>query len=72
MPLKHRPDFNQALSTLQRLQQEAREEPQVPTYSYKHQQWEARRSSSTWWIRQGSWWTHYHSESQDGDEPNIE
>ena len=49
MPLRHRPDFKQALSTLQRLQQEAREEPQVPTYSYKPKQWEARSSSSTWW-----------------------
>ena len=29
MPLRHRPDFKQALSTLQRLQQEAEEEPQV-------------------------------------------
>ena len=47
MPLRHRPDFKQALSTLQRLQQEAEEEPQVPTYSYKHQQWEAQSSSST-------------------------
>ena len=70
MPLRHRPDFKQALSTLQRLQQEA-EEPQVPTYSYKHQQWEARISSSTWWNWQGSWWTPYHSESQDGDAPSI-
>ena len=35
VPLRHRPDFKQALSTLQRLQQEAGEEPQVPTYSYK-------------------------------------
>ena len=41
MPLRHRLDFKQALSTLQRLQQEAGEEPQVPT------QWEARSSSST-------------------------
>ena len=72
MPLRHRPDFKQALSTLQRLQQEAGEEPQVPTYSYKHQQWEARSSSSTWWNWQGSWWTPYHSESQDGDAPSIE
>ena len=30
MPLRHRPHFNQALSTLQRLQQEAEEEPHVP------------------------------------------
>ena len=33
MPLRHRPDFKQALSTLQRLQQEAGEELQVPTYT---------------------------------------
>ena len=33
------PDFKQALSILQRLQQEAVEEPHVPTYSYKHKQW---------------------------------
>ena len=67
MPLRHRSDFKHALPTLQRLQQEAGEDPQVPTYSYKHQQWEARSSSSTWWNWQGSWWTPYHSESQDGD-----
>ena len=72
MPLRHRLDLKQALSTLQRLQQEAGEEPQVPTYSCKHQQWEARSSSSTWWDWQGSWWTPYHSESQDGDAPSIE
>ena len=58
MPLRHRPDFKQTLSTLQRLQQEAGEEPQVPTYSYKHKQWElAQSSSSTWWNWQGSWWS---------------
>ena len=37
----------------------------LPTYSYKHQQWEARSSSSTWWNLQGSWWTPYHSEIQE-------
>ena len=72
MPLRHRSDFKQALSTLQRLQQEAGEEPHVPTYSKKHKQWEARSSSSTWWNWQGSWWTPYHSESQEGDAPSIE
>ena len=72
MPLRHRLGIKQAVSTLQRLQQEAGEEPQVPTYSYKHQQWEARSSSSTWWNWQGSWWTPYHAESQDGDAPSIE
>ena len=34
MPLRHRSDFKQALSTLQRLQQEAGEEPHVLTYTY--------------------------------------
>ena len=72
VPVTHRPDFKQALSTLQRLKQEAEGDPQVPTYSYKHKQWEARSSSSTWWNWQGSWWTPYHSESQEGDEPSIE
>ena len=33
MPLRHRSDFKQAVSTLQRLQQEAGEEPHVPTYA---------------------------------------
>ena len=47
MPLRHRSDFKQALSTLQRLLQEAGDEPYVPTNSYKHKQWEARSSSST-------------------------
>ena len=32
MPLRHRPDFKQALYTLQRLQQEAGEEPHVPSF----------------------------------------
>ena len=48
--LRNRSDFKQALSTLERLHQEAREEPYVPTYSYKHKQWQlAQSSSSTWW-----------------------
>ena len=72
MPLTRRPDFKQALSTLHQLQREAEEDPQVPTYSYKHQQWEARSSSSTWWNWQCSWWTLYPSESHDGDAPSIE
>ena len=71
MPLRHRPDFKQALSTWQRLQQEAGEEPHLPIFSCKHQQWKARRSSSTWWNWQGSWWTPYFSESQ-GDARSIE
>ena len=58
MPLRHRSAIKQALSTLQRLQQEAGEESHVPIYSYKHKQLElAQSSSSTWWNWQGSWWS---------------
>ena len=70
MPLRQRPDFKQALSTLHRLQREAEEDPQVPTYSNESQQW--AQSSSSWWNWQGSWWTLYPSESHDGDAPSIE
>ena len=38
MPLRHRSDFKQAFSTLQRLQQVAGEEPHVPTDSPKNKQ----------------------------------
>ena len=61
----------EALPTLQRLKQEAGEEPHGPN-SFKHLQWEAQSSSFTGWIWQGSWWTPYHSESQEGDAPSIE
>ena len=58
VPLRNRSDFKQALSTLERLQQEAGEEPYVLTYSYKHKQWQlAQSSSSTWWNWQGCWWS---------------
>ena len=65
-------DFKQALSTLQRLPQEAGEEPHVPTYSIRPKQWEAQSSSSTWWRWEGSWCTSFHSESQEGGEASIE
>ena len=58
LPLRNRSDFKQALSTLERLQQEAGDEPYVPTYSYKHKQWQlAQSSSSTWRNWQDSWWS---------------
>ena len=69
--MRQRPDFKQALSTLHRLQREAEEDPQVPTYYNRSQQW-AQSSSSTWWNWQGSWWTPYPSESHDGDAPSID
>ena len=63
LPLRNRSDFNQALSNLQRLQQEAGEEPHVPPFSYKHKQWQlAQSSSSTWWNWQDSWWSSYKKE----------
>ena len=37
LPLRHRSDFKQALSSMQRLQQEAGKEPHVHTYSYQAQ-----------------------------------
>ena len=72
LPLRNRSDFKQALSTLERLQQEAGEEPYVPCYSYKHKQWEAQSSSSTWWNWQDSWWSSYNSESQGGGKQSLE
>ena len=47
LPLRPGLDFKQALSSLHRWQRQAGEEPQVPNCSCKHQQWEARSSSST-------------------------
>ena len=38
IPLRNRSDFKQALSTLERLQQEVGEEPFVPTHSWKKKQ----------------------------------
>ena len=51
----------------------SRKEPFVPTYSYKHKQWQlAQRSSLGWWNWQGSWWSSYNSESQEGGERSLE
>ena len=73
LPLRNRSDFKRELSTLERLHQEAGEEPYVPTYSYKHKQWQlAQSSSSTWWNWQDSWWSSQNSESQEGGDPSIE
>ena len=57
-PLRKRSAFKQALSILERLHQEAGEEPFVPTHSWKNKQWQsASSSSSTWWKWQDSWWS---------------
>ena len=47
MPLRHRPDFKQALSTLHRLKKAEDE-------AY-YQNW-SQSSSSSWWQWQDSWW----------------
>ena len=50
LPLRKRSDFKQALSTLERLHQEAGEEQLAPTLYWKNKQWKAASSSSsTWW-----------------------
>ena len=63
MPIRHRSDFKQALSTLQQLKQKEA--------AQRNQQW-AQSSSSSWWSWQGSWWTLYSYESHHGDEPSID
>ena len=64
IPLRHRPDFKQALSTLQQVKE--KEEG-----AQRRQRW-AQSSSSSWWSWQGSWWTLYSYESHHGDEPSTD
>ena len=47
MPIRHRPDFKQALSTLHRLKKSEDE-------AYYQNWWQS--SSSSWWQWQDSWW----------------
>ena len=47
MPIRHRPDFKKALSTLHRLKN-------AEDKAY-YQNW-SQRSSSSWWQWQDSWW----------------
>ena len=47
MPIRHRPDFKQALSTLRRLKKAEDE-------AYYQNWWQS--SSSSWWQWQDSWW----------------
>ena len=65
VPVERRPDFKQALSTLQQLKQ--KEEG-----AQRNQQWAQSSSSSSWWNWQGSWWTPYSYESHHGDEPSTD
>ena len=47
VPVTHRPDFKQALSTLQQLKQKAEGASQAPTYSHRNQQCAQSSSSSS-------------------------
>ena len=65
MPIRHRSDFKQALSSLQQLK--GKEDA-----AHHNQRWTQSCSSSSWWSWQGSWWTLYSYESHHGDEPSTD
>ena len=65
VPEQRRPDFKQALSTLQQLKQKEEE-------AQRNQQWAQSSSSSSWWSWQGSWWTPYSCESHHRDKPSTD
>ena len=57
-PMRKRSDFNQALSTLNRLHREAGGKQLRPLPYWKYQQRRSSSScSSTWWQWSGSWWS---------------
>ena len=57
-PVRKRSDFKQALSTLNRLHQEAGGQQLKPMPYWKYKQWKpASSSSSTWWQWRESWWS---------------
>ena len=57
-PVRKRSDFNQVLSTLNRLQQETGERQLRPMPYWKYKEWKpASSSSSTWWQWRESWWS---------------
>ena len=57
-PLRNRSDFNEALSTLNRLHQESGERQLRPMPLWKNQQRHpSSSSSSSWWQWSGSWWS---------------
>ena len=57
-PLRNRSDFNEALSTLNRLHQESGERPLRPMPYWKYQERHpSSSSSSSWWQWSGTWWS---------------
>ena len=56
--LRNRSDFNEALSTLNRLHPESGEGPLRPLPYWKYQERHPlSSSSSSWWQWSGSWWS---------------
>ena len=58
--VRNRSDFNEALTTLNRLHQESGEEQLAPIPFWKYQQWHpssSSSSSSSWWQWNDSWWS---------------
>ena len=64
MPIRHRSDFKQALSTLRQLK-ETEEEAQ------RNEKW-TQSYSSSWWSWQGTWWAPYSYESHHEDVPSTD
>ena len=60
MPIRHRSDFKQALSTLRQKEDEAQ----------RNQRW-TQSYSSSWWKRQGTWWNSSYENHQD-DVPSTD
>ena len=56
-PVRDRSDFNDALTTLNRLHQESGEQQLRPVPLWKYQKWhQSSNSSSSWWQWSDSWW----------------
>ena len=66
-PVRKRSDFNQALSTLNRLHQEVGGQQLGPIPYWKYKEWRpASSSSSSWWQWRESWWSSWEfKESQE-------
>ena len=56
-PLRKRSDFNQSLSTLNRLHRESGGQQLRPMPYWKYQERPSSSSSSTWWQWSESWWS---------------
>ena len=63
MPIRHRSDFKQALSTLRQLKNKEDE-------AQRNQRW-SQSYSSSWWNWQGSWWHSFYEHHQE-DVPSTD